>query len=30
LTRKSGLRNGGGLYYTDGEVWIVRLVEDCH
>jgi hypothetical protein len=24
-------RNGGGdLYYTDGEVWIVRLVEDCH
>jgi hypothetical protein len=24
-------RNGGGdLYYTDGEVWILRLVEDCH
>jgi hypothetical protein len=23
-------RNGGGdLYYTDGEVWILRLVEDC-
>jgi LssY C-terminus len=23
-------RNGGGdLYYTDGEVWIVRLVEGC-
>ena len=23
-------RNGGGdLYYTDGEVWIMRLVEDC-
>jgi hypothetical protein len=24
-------RNGGGdPYYTDGEVWIVRLTEDCH
>lgn len=24
-------RNGGGdLYYTDGEVWIMRLVEACH
>jgi LssY C-terminus len=24
-------RNGGGdLYYTDGEVWILRLSEDCH
>jgi len=24
-------RNGGGdPYYTDGEVWILRLVEDCH
>ena len=24
-------RNGGGdLYYTDGEVWILRLVEACH
>ncbi len=24
-------RNGGGdLYYTDGEVWMLRLVEDCH
>ena len=24
-------RNGGGdPYFTDGEVWIVRLVEDCH
>ena len=24
-------RNGGGdPYYTDGEVWIVRLVGDCH
>jgi hypothetical protein len=23
-------RNGGGdLYYTDGEVWILRLVEGC-
>jgi hypothetical protein len=23
-------RNGGGdLYYTDGEVWILRLVEEC-
>jgi hypothetical protein len=23
-------RNGGGdPYYTDGEVWILRLVEDC-
>jgi LssY C-terminus len=26
-----GGRNGGGdLYYTDGEVWVLRLVEDCH
>jgi hypothetical protein len=24
-------RNGGGdLYYTDGEVWILRLVTACH
>jgi hypothetical protein len=24
-------RNGGGdLYYTDGEVWIMRLVTGCH
>jgi len=24
-------RNGGGdLYYTDGEVWMLRLVEACH
>ena len=24
-------RNGGGdLYYTDGEVWILRLVAACH
>jgi hypothetical protein len=24
-------RNGGGdLYYTDGEVWLLRLVIDCH
>jgi hypothetical protein len=24
-------RNGGGdLYYTDGEVWLLRLVADCH
>jgi hypothetical protein len=24
-------RNGeGDLYYTDGEVWILRLVEACH
>jgi len=24
-------RNGGGdPYYTDGEVWMVRLAEDCH
>lgn len=23
-------RNGGGdLYYTDGEIWVLRLVEDC-
>jgi hypothetical protein len=23
-------RNGGGdLYYTDGEVWVLRLVEAC-
>ena len=23
-------RNGGGdPYYTDGEVWMLRLVEDC-
>ena len=23
-------RNGeGDLYYTDGEVWVLRLVEDC-
>jgi hypothetical protein len=26
----TGLNGGGDLYYTDGEVWIVRLVEDCH
>jgi hypothetical protein len=26
----SGLNGGGDLYYTDGEVWIVRLVADCH
>jgi LssY C-terminus len=25
----SGLNGGGDLYYTDGEVWLVRLVEDC-
>ena len=25
----TGLNGGGDLYYTDGEVWIVRLVEDC-
>jgi len=24
-------RNGGGdLYFTDGEVWVLELVEDCH
>jgi hypothetical protein len=24
-------RNGGGdPYYTDGEVWVLRLVEACH
>ncbi len=24
-------RNGGGdLYYTDGEVWVLRLVEACN
>lgn len=32
-TRRAGIRrghNGGGdLYYTDGEVWILRLVEAC-
>jgi hypothetical protein len=23
-------RNGGGdSYFTDGEVWVMRLVEDC-
>jgi len=26
----TGLNGGGDLYYTDGEVWILRLVEDCH
>jgi hypothetical protein len=26
----SGLNGGGDIYYTDGEVWIVRLVADCH
>ncbi len=26
----TGLNGGGDRYYTDGEVWIVRLVEDCH
>ena len=25
-----GLNGGGDRYYTDGEVWILRLVEDCH
>jgi hypothetical protein len=25
----SGLNGGGDLYYTDGEVWLLRLVEDC-
>jgi hypothetical protein len=24
-----GLNGGGDLYYTDGEVWILRLVEAC-
>lgn len=24
-------RNGGGdLYFTDGEVWVLQVVEDCH
>lgn len=24
-------RNGGGdMYFTDGEVWVLQLVEDCH
>jgi len=24
-------RNGGGdLYFTDGELWVLQLVEDCH
>ena len=26
----TGHNGGGDLYYTDGEVWILRLVEDCH
>jgi hypothetical protein len=26
----AGLNGGGDHYYTDGEVWILRLVEDCH
>ena len=26
----TGLNGGGDLFYTDGEVWILRLVEDCH
>jgi hypothetical protein len=25
----TGLNGGGDLYYTDGEVWILRLVLDC-
>jgi LssY C-terminus len=25
----SGLNGGGDRYYTDGEVWILRLVADC-
>jgi hypothetical protein len=27
--RKDGRNGGGDLYYTDGEVWILRLVADC-
>jgi hypothetical protein len=26
----AGVNGGGDHYYTDGEVWILRLVEDCH
>jgi LssY C-terminus len=26
----AGVNGGGDRYYTDGEVWILRLVEDCH
>jgi hypothetical protein len=26
----AGHNGGGDLYYTDGEVWILRLVEACH
>jgi hypothetical protein len=26
----TGVNGGGDHYYTDGEVWILRLVEDCH
>jgi hypothetical protein len=26
----AGFNGGGDLYYTDGEVWLLRLVEDCH
>jgi hypothetical protein len=26
----TGLNGGGDLYNTDGEVWILRLVEDRH
>ena len=25
----AGTNGGGDLYFTDGEVWILRLVEDC-
>jgi hypothetical protein len=25
----AGHNGGGDLYYTDGEVWILRLVEAC-
>jgi hypothetical protein len=26
----AGFNGGGDRYYTDGEVWLLRLVEDCH
>ena len=25
----AGRDGGGDLYYTDGEIWVLRLVEDC-
>jgi hypothetical protein len=25
----AGHNGGGDLYYTDGEIWVLRLVEAC-